>query len=220
MKRAGLSLRRDVNQHPCRPQAPCPKCALFAVFRFRFKLFREQFGRKPGPAEPLFFDPSIAHPVAVELPQATRQIEEAAQALKIEAQPILEFLNVNSAPSNPSTAARSETGQTSGNASAVASKSGKSRRCSPAPATRAAKRRQPELSVVPGRRDADSYKRQAQSGMKSAWERFVQDERIHGRYKITRTEWGMLSKVAMLGEPRNPGDFVFILHTIRQAMSL
>jgi len=219
MKRAGLSLRRDVNQHPCRPQAPCPKCALFAVFRFRFKLFREQFGRKPGPAEPLFFDPSIAHPVAVELPQAARQIEEAAQALKIEAQPILEFLNVNSAPSTPRTAARAETGQTPGNASEVASKSGKPR-CSPGSATRAAKRRQPEFFVVPGSRDPDSYERKAQSGMKSAWERFVQDERTHGRNKITRTEWGLLSKVAMLGEPRNPGDFVFILNTIRQGMSL
>ncbi len=219
MKRTGLSFRSGLNQHPCQPQALCPKCALFAVFRFRFKLFHEQFGRKPGPAEPLFFDPSLDHPVAIDVTQAARQIEEAAQALKIEAQPILKFLNVNSVPSIPRTAARSETGQTPGNARAVVPKSGKPR-CSPGSATSAARRRPPEVFVGPGRRDSDSYKRKAQSGMKSAWERFVQDERTHGRYNITRTEWGLLSKVAMLGEPRNPGDFVFILNTIRQGMSL
>ena len=50
----------------------------------------------------------------------------------------------------------------------------------------------------------------------NAWKKFASDRRLHQAHNITAAELGMLSQVAMMGEPRAPRDFLFILDTIRQ----
>lgn len=53
----------------------------------------------------------------------------------------------------------------------------------------------------------------------SPWERFKKNKRLHTRHGITRAELSALERVAMLGSVRNQRDFLFILQTIRQALS-
>src|SRR5260370_12149648 len=59
---------------------------------------------------------------------------------------------------------------------------------------------------------------QRKSGGSSAWDAFVKDEELRRIHNITDQELALLSGVAMMGEVRSPGDFVFILISIRQAL--
>jgi transcriptional regulator with XRE-family HTH domain len=52
-----------------------------------------------------------------------------------------------------------------------------------------------------------------------AWERFKANRRLHTRHGITRAELGALERVAALGPVRSQRDFLFILQSIRQALS-
>ncbi len=52
----------------------------------------------------------------------------------------------------------------------------------------------------------------------SAWDQFRRDERLHRAYRITQREMDMLSQVALMGEVRNPRDFLYILNTVRHAL--
>jgi len=54
---------------------------------------------------------------------------------------------------------------------------------------------------------------------RSSWEEFHQDERLLRAFGVTAMELDMLSQVALLGEVRSVRDFVYILNTVRQALS-
>ncbi len=53
----------------------------------------------------------------------------------------------------------------------------------------------------------------------SSWEEFRQDERLLRAFGVTALELEMLSQVALMGEVRSVRDFVYILNTVRQALS-
>ncbi|MBI1813798.1 MAG: helix-turn-helix transcriptional regulator [Deltaproteobacteria bacterium] len=53
----------------------------------------------------------------------------------------------------------------------------------------------------------------------SAWLRFKANKRLHVRHSITRGEFSALERVASLGAVRTQRDFLFILQTIRQALT-
>ncbi len=53
----------------------------------------------------------------------------------------------------------------------------------------------------------------------SSWEEFRRDERLLRAFGVTPLELEMLSQVALMGEVRSVRDFVYILNTVRQALS-
>jgi transcriptional regulator with XRE-family HTH domain len=53
----------------------------------------------------------------------------------------------------------------------------------------------------------------------SAWDAFRADQRLHRIHNVTAEEMGMLSRVALMGEIGSPREFVYILNTVRQALS-
>ena len=55
----------------------------------------------------------------------------------------------------------------------------------------------------------------AMPGTRSPWTRFLSDERVCRRYKITRNERELLSGASFLGEARQLEDFLLVLNTIR-----
>jgi hypothetical protein len=59
---------------------------------------------------------------------------------------------------------------------------------------------------------------QQKSDGTSAWDVFVKDVRLSKIHNIANQEMETLSRVAKMGEVRNPRDFIFILITIRQAL--
>jgi hypothetical protein len=66
--------------------------ALMEIARVRFELFRERFGREPGPDEPLLFDPDKGEPT--EATQADRRVQvvSAAMASEVDANTVLDLL--------------------------------------------------------------------------------------------------------------------------------
>ena len=54
---------------------------------------------------------------------------------------------------------------------------------------------------------------------RSVWDEFCQDEGLRKIHDITDQEMRALSEVALMGEVRSPRDFLFILNTIRHALS-
>jgi hypothetical protein len=210
------SCARRSNRVSCKAGAVCSKCSFFEVIRLRFRAFREQFGRDPGPNEPLFFEPDRDRPVQVDTAQAIEQIEAAARTLKIHSGPVLDFLKLKST-------ARNRQDQSKPKAALGA------RPISSNHPTAQGKRQPSEQTganqVNPAQSDRRGLfvvadrpsKRGRQSGTISAWKRFVEEERTHNRHHVTNAEWAMLSKVAMMGEALNSPDFIFILNTIRQA---
>ena len=55
----------------------------------------------------------------------------------------------------------------------------------------------------------------AMPGTRSPWTRFLSDERVCRRYKITRNERELLSGASFLGEARQLKDFLLVLKAIR-----
>jgi transcriptional regulator with XRE-family HTH domain len=53
----------------------------------------------------------------------------------------------------------------------------------------------------------------------NAWEQFQGDQRLQRMHNVTTDEMSMLSRVALMGEIRSSRDFVYILNTVRQALS-
>lgn len=68
--------------------------ALIKVAIHRFGMFREKFGRDPGPNEPLFFDPRGDHPVEAEGFELHRQVVETARSAGVDADMVLKFLKL------------------------------------------------------------------------------------------------------------------------------
>ncbi len=54
---------------------------------------------------------------------------------------------------------------------------------------------------------------------RSAWDEFRRNEQLHREFRITDKEMNMLSQVALMGEVRSSRDFIYILNTVRQALS-
>jgi hypothetical protein len=66
--------------------------ALLEIAKVRFALFREQFGRDPGPDEPLLFDPDKLEPTAATLADSRIQVVSAAIASEVDANAVLTLL--------------------------------------------------------------------------------------------------------------------------------
>lgn len=68
--------------------------ALIKVAIYRFGMFREKFGRDPGPNEPLFFDPSSDHPVEAADVELRCQVVETARSAGVDPDMVLRFLKL------------------------------------------------------------------------------------------------------------------------------
>jgi hypothetical protein len=66
--------------------------ALLEIAKVRFALFRERFGRDPGPDEPLFFDPEKVEPTAATQADQRVQVVSAAMASAVDAGAVLDLL--------------------------------------------------------------------------------------------------------------------------------
>jgi hypothetical protein len=66
--------------------------ALLEIAKVRFALFRERFGRDPGPDEPLLFDPDQAEPIAATESDGRVQVVSAAAATDVDATAVLGLL--------------------------------------------------------------------------------------------------------------------------------
>ncbi len=58
---------------------------------------------------------------------------------------------------------------------------------------------------------------EARQKPRGAWERFVSDKGLLKRNQVSRAELQLLKQVSMLGRVTSPGQFLFILRSIRQA---
>lgn len=70
------------------------KFSLIQIARVRFRAFEAKFQRKPEPQDPLFFDESEDWPIKADLRTTRRQMVEAARALGIRLEPVLQFLGL------------------------------------------------------------------------------------------------------------------------------
>jgi hypothetical protein len=66
--------------------------ALLQIARVRFALFRERFGRDPGPDDPLLFDPDQGEPIAATEADGWLQVVSAAMANNVDASAVLALL--------------------------------------------------------------------------------------------------------------------------------
>jgi hypothetical protein len=66
--------------------------ALLEIAKVRFALFRERFGRDPGPDEPLLFDPDQEEPTAATKADSRVQVVSAALASEVDANAVLGLL--------------------------------------------------------------------------------------------------------------------------------
>lgn len=53
----------------------------------------------------------------------------------------------------------------------------------------------------------------------STWDKFKANKRLHTRHGVTKAEIAALENLAALGPVRSERDFLFILQTIRQALT-
>gem|GEM_PF-2169900 len=70
--------------------------ALLEIAKVRFALFRERFGRDPGPDEPLLFDPDKEEPTAATQADRRVQVISAAIASEVDASAVLGLLGYKS----------------------------------------------------------------------------------------------------------------------------
>jgi hypothetical protein len=85
--------RRTVD-HPCSARRLCVRCSIIKVIKYRFKAFRQAFGRNPLPDEPLFFAEDSPSPQAAERDQMMRQLAQAADATMVQLPPLLKFMGL------------------------------------------------------------------------------------------------------------------------------
>ena len=53
----------------------------------------------------------------------------------------------------------------------------------------------------------------------SAWEEFRRNHQLRNSMRVTAQEMEMLARVALMGEVRSTRDFLYILNTVRQALT-
>jgi transcriptional regulator with XRE-family HTH domain len=58
----------------------------------------------------------------------------------------------------------------------------------------------------------------SEANSSSAWELFKSNEQLRRVHNISNEEMEMLSRVALLGEVREPRDFIYILNTVRHTV--
>jgi transcriptional regulator with XRE-family HTH domain len=76
-----------------------------------------------------------------------------------------------------------------------------------------------ELFLLANPQTETLISQQASPTHSKAWYVFNRDENLRRVHHITEQELEVLSRVAMMGEVRSPTDFIFILNSIRQALS-
>lgn len=64
------------------------------VIQYRFKAFRQVFGRDPQPNEPLFFAADCTYPRRAEHDQVMAQLKQAANATGVPFSPLMKFLQM------------------------------------------------------------------------------------------------------------------------------
>ena len=79
-------------------------------------------------------------------------------------------------------------------------------------------RRPPVQPPIPARQSARSGGPSAQrpASEASVWARFLADDRLHARYRITREELQAVSGASLLGSAHSVEDILFILKVIRE----
>lgn len=83
--------------HGCSMRELCVRCSMMKIASYRFKVFRETFGRDPLPHEPLFFSAKAKLPRIIGRDQVIKQLEQAAHATKVTLPPVLQFLGLSTA---------------------------------------------------------------------------------------------------------------------------
>lgn len=74
------------------------------------------------------------------------------------------------------------------------------------------------LLANPGAKALILTERNSEDGEDSAWSNFAKDVSLRELHNITDAEMQVLARVAKMGQVRSSRDFLFILHTIRQAL--
>jgi putative transcriptional regulator len=75
-----------------------------------------------------------------------------------------------------------------------------------------------ELFFIANPRTKLLVSQKPKSPERSAWDAFVRDKTVRKVHNITDQEMTTLEAVASLGDIRSPGDFIYILNAIRQAL--
>jgi hypothetical protein len=78
----------------CSPRNLCVRCSMIKVVQYRFRAFRQTFGRIPSRDEPLFFDENSPRPEKADAAQVLKHLEKAAVATGIKLPPLLRFLGL------------------------------------------------------------------------------------------------------------------------------
>lgn len=75
-----------------------------------------------------------------------------------------------------------------------------------------------ELFFLANPQTKDLVSQEPTSSKASAWDVFSVDQKLRKAHSITSSEMETLSQIALMGEVRSSGDFIFVLNTIRQAL--
>jgi hypothetical protein len=94
MKSNRSTARRTVDR-ACSARKLCVRCSMIKVIQYRFRAFRQAFGRNPLPNEPLFFAENSASPKPARKSQMLRQVTQAADAAKAPLEPLLKLLELS-----------------------------------------------------------------------------------------------------------------------------
>ncbi|MGH7916712.1 MAG: hypothetical protein ACREQE_04530 [Candidatus Binataceae bacterium] len=68
--------------------------SLLKVARYRYLLFRDRFGRDPGPDDPLLFDPCQDRPALADPAEMRLQVIAATTATRSDSMAVLKFLGL------------------------------------------------------------------------------------------------------------------------------
>jgi len=68
--------------------------AMLKIARMRYQIFRDRFGRDPGPDDPLFFDSQRSEPVVAGANEMCSQIMDAAAATRSDYLSVMKFLGL------------------------------------------------------------------------------------------------------------------------------
>jgi hypothetical protein len=68
--------------------------AVLKIARLRYRVFRERFGRDPGPDDPLFFDPAQREPIVAGAADMWKQVFDAASTTRTDFLSVMKFLGL------------------------------------------------------------------------------------------------------------------------------
>jgi hypothetical protein len=69
--------------------------AMLKIARLRYQIFRDRFGRDPGPDEPLFFDSNHSEPVVAGAREMSSQVMHAANATRSDYLSVMRYLGLD-----------------------------------------------------------------------------------------------------------------------------